>query len=88
MTTEVERQTDIQQQNEQIGKPMRPDDLQNFFRAPDIKPDGAIFGEDIDQFGQLTAQPLEGLPPETHPQEPSTPVSREQEEPSSDRPRQ
>ena len=64
-----------------VGEPMREDDLMNQFRAPDVKPLGAFYGEDISQFGPgPTEEQVIEPPPETHPQKPGTQVSREEEE--------
>jgi hypothetical protein len=68
-------------EQDKVGEPMRPEDLANEFRAPDVKPLGSCYGEDMTQHaGVVTAEQLQELPPETHPQKPSKLVAREEEE--------
>jgi hypothetical protein len=59
-----------------VGLPMRKDDRQNQFRAPDNKPQGSFFGENMTQAGPPPETPGMGpkegeasdVPEETHAQ--------------------
>jgi hypothetical protein len=69
------REGEAQVPPDMVGLPMRSDDRQNQFRAPDIKAFGAIFGEDMTQPGPPPEAPEAGskegavdVPAETHAQ--------------------
>lgn len=66
-TGEVEEADE--EEEEHPGKPLREDDAMNKFMAPDVKPIGAIYGEDLLQDDPEKRKEMEEPPPETHPQQ-------------------
>lgn len=68
-------------EEEKVGNPMREDDRQNQFRAPDSKPQGAFYGEDMVQPGPGEGEEeVAELPEGTHPQKPGKQPEQKKEE--------
>ena len=74
-TGEIEDAEEAEEE-EHPGKPLREDDQMNKFMAPDVKPIGAIYGEDLLQDDPEKRKEMEEPPPETHPQKAQTEPSK------------
>ena len=74
-----QKKTTEDEAEDRVGEPMREDDGQNQFRAPDNKPVGGIYGEDATQPRAGTAEEPRELPPDTHAQKPG-PQAKESKE--------
>ena len=78
-TEKTDPKVDPKTGERKVGNPMRDDDKQNQFRAPDNKPVGAIYGEDKVQSRPGEEEEEDELPEDTHPQKPG-PFEKEDRE--------